>query len=282
MAYSAMEEKQKVILVPWDFTESAELAFQHALQLASAASNDVLLFHMIPPKLFEGSKVRQKKVDTARHLLKEEAERLNQKYGTRPDVLVSAGSLKKAVIEILAGGFVNLVVVHKHYAVTPKKSIDSSKFLRGIKDAIVPFLVVEAPPAHSHYIEIVVPIDPDKKYKETVHWIIHLSKYYKCNINLIKPFLTDETKKRNMSSNIFFTKKMLDGNKIVYGIKTAKKNKSFTSEIYGFANNIDADLILIMSDKYDKYVRTKEEEQTTEHVPIMCINPRVRKYQSFA
>ena len=277
-----MEEKQKVILVPWDFTESAELAFQHAIQLARAASNDILLFHIVPPKLFEGSKVRQKKVDAARHLLKEEAERLNQKYGIHPDVLVSAGSLKKAVLEIESGGLVNLVVVYKRYTISPKKSIDSSKFLRGIKDAIVPFLVVESPPAHSHYIEIVVPIDPDKKYKETVHWIIHLSKYYKCNINLIKPYLTDETKKRSMSSNIFFTKKMLDGNKIVYGIKTAKKNKSFTGEIYGFANNIDADLILIMSDKYDKYVRTKEEEQTTAHVPIMCINPRVRKYQSFS
>jgi len=277
-----MDEKQKVILVPWDFTESAELAYQHAIQLARVASNDILLFHMIPPKLFEGSKIRQKKVDTARHLLKEEAERLNQKFGIRPDVLVSAGNLKKAVIEILAGGMINLVIVYKKYAVSPKKSIDSSKFLRGIKDSIVPFLVVEAPPAHSHYIEIVVPIDPDKKYKETVHWIIHLSKYYQCNINLIKPYLTDETKKRSMSSNIFFTKKMLDGNKIIYGIKTAKKNKSYTGEIYSFANNIDADLILIMSDKYDKYVRTKEEEQTTAHVPIMCINPRVRKYQSFS
>ena len=37
-----------------------------------------------------------------------------------------------------------------------------------------------------------------------------------------------------------------------------------------------------ITDKYDKYVRTKEEEQTTAHVPIMCINPRVRKYQSFS
>lgn len=277
-----MEEKQKVILVPWDFSTSAELAFQHAIQLAQAASNDILLFHIVAPNIFENKKVRQKKVDVARHRLKEEADRLYQKYGTRPDTLASAGSLKKAIIEILSGGLINLIVVYKTYAIKPKKAIESSKFLRGIKNAIIPFLVVEKAPTHSHYIEIVVPLDHDRKYKETVHWIIHLSKYYKCNINLIKPFLTEETKKRNMASNIFFTKKMLDGNKIVYGIKTAKKNKNFTGEIYRFAQNIDADLILIMSDKYDKYVRTTEAKEVDVHVPIMCINPRIRKYQSFS
>ncbi|HUW07387.1 MAG TPA: universal stress protein [Williamwhitmania sp.] len=277
-----MEEKQKVILVPWDFSASAELAFQHAIQLAQAASNDILLFHIVAPNIFESKVVRQKKVDVARHRLKEEAERLFEKYGVRPDTLGAAGNLKKAIIEILGGGLINLIVAYKTYTIKPKKAIGSSKFLRGIKNAIIPFLVVEGPPSHSHYIEIVVPLDYDRKYKETVHWIIHLSKYYKCNINLIKPFLTEETKKRNMASNIFFTKKMLDGNKIVYGIKTAKKNKSFTGEIYRFAQNIDADLILIMSDKYDKYVRDTEDVEVDVRVPIMCINPRIRKYQSFS
>jgi len=72
---------------------------------------------------------------------------------------------------------------------------------------------------------------------------------------------------------------MLDGNKIIYGIKTAKRQNVFKDEVFKFANNIDADLILIMADKYNYYVQSKE--KATSRVPIMCITPLPRKFQGF-
>lgn len=72
---------------------------------------------------------------------------------------------------------------------------------------------------------------------------------------------------------------MLDGVNIVYGIKTAKKKGTFEEEVFRFARTIEADLVLIMSDKYDDFLDSKQEAK--HDIPVMCVNPRIRKYQSF-
>jgi nucleotide-binding universal stress UspA family protein len=279
-----METAKKVVLVPWDFTSGCENALKHAVQLASVAGNEIMLLHIIPKFwwqiLGKSESDKQLEVEELKRKLEIIAEKINNEQGFTPITMVLEGNPSALLSELITTANINLIVAGKTY--THAKNIyDSSSFLRkiSIKNASVPFIVTEAPPLHTHYIEIVVPLDYDKKYKETLHWIIYLSKYYKCNINLIKPFVTDEGKKKDMANNIYFTKKMLDGNKIIYGIKTAKRQNSFKDEVFKFANNIDADLILIMADKYNNYIQNKD--KSSSRVPIMCITPRLRKFQGF-
>lgn len=280
-----MDSVKKVVLVPWDFTEGSNNALLHAIQLADAAESEIMLLHILPRTLlyhFTNPKGNQKEIHEARKKLEAVVDEIYTKYNFRPQTLVLEGHPRKLVKDLITADeiSINLIVSSKIYTYKNKQK-NSSNFLKNmvIKDFTVPFIIIDSPPLHNHYIEIVVPIDHDRKYKETLHWIIYLSKYYKCNINLIKPFIYDEGKKKNMANNIYFTKKMLDGNKIIYGIKTAKKKSDFQEEVFRFAQNIDADLILIMADKYDTYVQNRKPGTTT--VPIMCVNPRTRKYQSF-
>ncbi len=280
-----MDSVKKVVLVPWDFTEGSNNALLHAIQLAAAAENEIMLLHILPRNLIYhliSQKGDQKEIQEARRRLETVVEEIYSKYNFKPQTLVLEGYPRKLVRDLITADeiSINLIVSSKNYFYN-KKQYNASNFLKNmvIKDFTVPFIIIDSPPAHNHYIEIVVPIDHDRKYKETLHWIIYLSKYYKCNINLIKPFIYDEGKKKNMANNIYFTKKMLDGNKIIYGIKTAKKKSDFQQEVFRFAQNIDADLILIMADKYDTYVQNNKASSAT--VPLMCVNPRTRKYQSF-
>ena len=280
-----MESVKKVVLVPWDFTEGSNNALLHAIQLAAAAENEIMLLHILPRSLlyhYTNKKGNPKEIQEARRKLETVVEEIYSKYNFRPQTLVLEGHPRKLVRDLITADeiSINLIVSSKFYSYN-KKVYNAPDFLKNmvIKNFTVPFIIINAAPAHSHYIEIVVPLDYDRKYKETLHWIIYLSKYYKCNINLIKPFIYDEGKKKHMANNIYFTKKMLDGNKIIYGIKTAKKKSDFRDEVFRFAQNIDADLILIMSDKYDTYVHSGKTSSVS--VPIMCVNPRTRKYQSF-
>jgi hypothetical protein len=280
-----MDSVKKVVLVPWDFSEGSDNALLHAIQLAAAGENEIMLLHILPRTLiyqFLNQKGSQKEIHDARKRLEAVVEDIYSKYNFRPQTLVLEGHPRKLVKDLITTGDINfnLIVSSKIYNYG-KKQYQAPNFLKNmvIKNFTIPFIIIDGPPAHSHYIEIVVPLDHDRKYKETVHWIIYLSKYYKCNINLIKPFIYDEGKKKHMANNIYFTKKMLDGNKIIYGIKTAKKKSDFRDEVFRFAQNIDADLILIMADKYDVYVQNNKQGTTT--VPVMCVNPRTRKYQSF-
>jgi hypothetical protein len=280
-----MDTAKKVVLVPWDFTKGSEIALKHAIQLAEAGGNEVMLLHIIPKYwwsfLFGNKPITEEKIEELKRKLEGVVESISQEFNINPIPMVLEGEPIAVIKELITTANVNLIVSHKHYYFE-KKKIETSTFIRklSVKNLSIPFIIAEAPPIHSHYIEIVVPLDHDKKYKETLHWIIYLSKYYKCNINLIKPYISDEGKKKDMASNIYFTKKMLDGNKIVYGIKTAKRQNTFRDEVFKFANNIDADLILIMADKYNNYVVDHKGKEPSR-IPIMCITPRVRKLQGF-
>ncbi|MCB8964951.1 MAG: universal stress protein [Bacteroidales bacterium] len=278
-----MESIKKVVLVPWDFTEGSENALQHAIQLAEAGGNEIMLLHIIPRSSLYDFFVRSvniKEIEAINKKFDQVAIQTQQKYGVKPQTLVMEGHPKRIVKQLITTANVNLIVANHSYHFNGK-AVRASNFLKDLvfKDITLPFIVINEPPRHSHYIEIVIPVDHDRKFKEAVHWIIYLAKYYKCNINLIKPYLTDDGQKKQMANNIYFTKKMLDGVGIVYGIKTAKKKGPFEDEVFKFGQVIEADLILIMTDKYNYFVDAKREK--TLEIPVMCVNPRVKKYQSF-
>ena len=86
-----------------------------------------------------------------------------------------------------------------------------------------------------------------------------------------------------MANNMYFIKKLLDNNNIIYGVKTAKKNQPYHYEIFRFAHDIEADLIVMMSDKYKEYVLHNGDDQEfqKEEIPVMCIKPLPKKLQQF-
>jgi hypothetical protein len=276
---------KKVVLVPWDFSNESEIALKHALQLADVAGNDILLLHIIPSSwlnaLFGRQVVGSEELDALKRKIEAVADKVSPENGITTMSMVLEGNPVKIVRDLITPANLNLIVANKTYTHN-KKKYNTSHFVKklSVKSLSIPFVIAESAPVHNHYIEIVVPLDSDKKYKEILHWIIYLSKYYKCNINLIKPYISDEGKKKDMANNIYFTKKMLDGNKIVYGIKTAKRQNDFSTEVFKFAGNIDADLILIMADKYNTFVNSQKGKGTVK-IPIMCITPRIRKLQGF-
>ncbi len=282
-----MDNTKKVVLVLWDFSEESENALLHAVQLARVAGNEIMLLNIIPEPWWK-TLLRKKNFDNQPHIqsikkeLDQVAQRVAKEHDFNPITLVLEGNPQKLIKELVATANINLIVANRCIVSSQGKQLESYSFLNNLtnKSFCVPFIIVNGKPLHSHYIEIVVPLDYDKKYKEVLHWIIYLSKYYKCNINLIKPYIIDEGKKKKMANNVYFTKKMLDGNKIIYGIKTAKRKNAFRDEVFKFANNIDADLILIMSDKYRMYTGGISKKEFLR-VPVMCITPRVRKFQGF-
>lgn len=275
---------KKLILILWDFSPSSEIALQHAIQLGNVGNDELMLLHLIPRGGLLGSLLASNTdAETLTDLnrrLQDTAGEIQTKHGFTPHTMVIEGSPKKELTNLVLNHNINLIVAHHTYS-TKGKTYRTSDWLRSLvfKDITLPFIIANKAPAHSHYIEIAIPIYQDQSFKEAVQWIIQLSQYYHCNVNFIKPFITEDLKKKQLASNVYFTKKMLDGVGIIYGMKTAKKNTKFEDEVFRFADNIDADLIMVMSDKYGQLL--DEAREKALHIPVMCVNTRIKKYQSF-
>jgi len=278
-----MSKKRKdVIIVPWDYTEASETALMHAVQLAKEVNNHVMLARFLEsPGIFAGRSKKEQIKNAELEKLKAVGETILKEYGINPYITVELGVSFGHFERLVKEASANLFIVGKSYKVNEKTTFYPADMIKRLRGLDIPFVMTQEKPAHTYYKEIVVPLDHDKNYKETLHWVVYLSKYYNCNINIIKPYLEDDYTKKDMANNIYFTKKMLDKKNIIYGIKTAKKNKEFQDEILKFAENIDSDLILMLVKKYRKYL--KENPNHIEKIPIMVINrnTEIVKYGGF-
>ena len=45
-----MEKLERPIIVPWDFTQVAENAFQHAVNISRILNREILLLHVVSEK----------------------------------------------------------------------------------------------------------------------------------------------------------------------------------------------------------------------------------------
>ena len=278
-----MGDKRDSIIIPWDFTDASNFAFLHAAQLAKVVDNDIVLLHVVAAGGFFSKKadIEKTKEEAVNKLLMFSAQ-AQKEHNIKPQIIVRDGSFGKNLKDVVELNNSNLAIMGK-YVLHGTNKISFKEVVKICETNNVPVVQTKAPPNHTHYTEIVVPVDHNKKYKEKLHWIIFLSKYYKFNVNIIKSHISDDLLKRQMSNNIFFTKKMLDTKNIVYGIKTAKKNISYNEEIYRFANDIEADLIVVMTPEYNQHFQHKIDHDVPTHIPIMCINPRadLQKFQKF-
>jgi len=278
-----MNAKKKYIVVPWDFSENSEKALKHAVQLARVVNNGIALLYLNNYKggLFgRGIKISEEELASIGIELASKAKSIAEQSQIECTSFVRQGDAKEIAKEIIQTVNANLMVMYRSNN-KAKATISIKDFLKIMKGAFIPFIILENEPSHEYYKEIVVPIDDDRLHRESLAWTIYMAHYYKCNVNLIKPYLTDEYRKKELANNIYFTKKMLDKQNIVYGVKTAKKNESFKDAVFGFGDIIEADMIMMTAKYYLRWLSGKN--QRPLNIPVMCIPKRadLTKYSSF-
>lgn len=301
--------KKKTIIVPWDSSQGCGYALEHAFQLAQAVGDNVMILQLVKRPGMLLTRVKRSEFEQQlaeqRQQLEREAQRLNMEFAEKRAAIIqnlktktaAAGrefqevtitsmvldyrSLVHSLNELVLTLSVNLFVTSQYYQLSRTTRLDLLPILRKMKSSKVdttPFIIVNKPPKHLYYTELVVPMEYVGSYKETLRWVAYLSTYYHCNVNLIKPPLKDESKRRGMANNLYFTKKILDSKNVVYGIKTANKRAEFNQEVFSFVSAIEADLLILMANNMKNYFADRV---VKSEVPILFINPLSKKYQAF-
>jgi len=270
-----MEQESKFILIPWDFTKVAENALEHGVKAARMVDNDIRLLH-IASKSY--SPEQKNKVNA--RLLKV-AEDTEQKYGIRPGSIILEGSIFSAISEYASDSEASMVIMGTH-GMKGMQKITGSWALKVIAGSKVPFLVIQNKPTDMEkYQHIVFPIDFRQENKEKLQWAIYLGKYFDSKIHILKASVTDKSLLKKMNININFAIKHLIQNNINYEIHTIGKAGHFDKETIKFAQNIHADLILIMTTKhinFSDYIFGASEQYiiaNSSKIPVMCVNPKI-------
>lgn len=275
-----MEAKlNDLILVPVDFTETAENAIAHAVQMAATLKYNLHLFHVINRE----SRIELRKKDEDRNDILKKLNSLGEKYTSGTDVVfyVSAhdGSIFNEIEESLNTTGAKLMVMGTH----GKKGLQyifGSDALKVVTKSPVPVIVVQERNFGDGYNKIVFPVNDFTENRQQVQWALHIAQKFDSEILI---FVQKETDSALETKNTVVTQQIVeafDNEKIKYRIFESEKVSNYTEQLLEFAAEERADLITIMTDS-DAYspdfpIAGWDEKLmfNAMQIPVMCINPK--------
>lgn len=268
-----MEEKQKLIVVPWDFTPVAESALAHAVKIGKMVGDNICLLHIVD------SNIKPKAEGEKKALLKHVAEESSRKYDFAVSAEVLRGSIFTSIAEFANDKEASLVVMGTHGMVGMQK-LTGSWALKVIVKSKAPFIVVQEPPDdQERYHNIVFPIDFRVENKEKMGMAIFMGKYFDSKIHILRTTTNDKSLKTKINRNLNFAVKYLIQNNVEYEIHEVPHGK-MAQQTIDFAQKTKADLILIVTTKnitLADYMLGASEQYiiaNSSKIPVCCVNPR--------
>ena len=263
--------KQEKILVAWDFSPKAQIALEHAMQLADINKSQVELVHIIDDKgLYSNACIGMDKA----------VENVEVEFGKKVSYVVKEGNLFSTLGEYAVEVDAVLVLMGTH-GMKGMQKLTGSWALKVVASSKVPFIVVQGPPKNDHYSNIVFPVDFRKESKLKLQWVSYLAENFKLMVNVLVPNTTDPIYTKKIKNNLEFAKSYLGKKNIKFEIHESKAQGSFVKQTLDFSKYISADLIIIVITKdigLNDYIFGAEEQKliaNNQEIPVMCIQPRM-------
>jgi len=269
-----MEKDNKLIIILWDFSKVAENALLHGIKIAKMVHNDLRLLHIV------NKGIKQEEKDKIKQKLDKASEQIQSKHSINISSVILEGTIFSTISKYATDEEANLVILGTH-GLKGMQKFTGSWALKVIVGSEVPFIVVRDKPHHQDKIRnIVFPIDFRSENKEKVSMAIYMGKYFDSKVHILKDPVTDKSLTRKINTNLNFAIKYLIQNNIEYDIHTLEKKGNFAKETLKYAEDTNADLILIMTTKninISDYMLGASEQYiiaNSSKIPIMCLNPK--------
>ena len=256
---------KRSIIVPIDFTEVADYAMLHAYQIAKKIKMPIILVHIVDNSAEIESKEEQ---------LTQLAESFKKEHeDVDINCIVKKGNIFKTIYQVAHENEAYLAVMGTHGQKTLKKAMKVVK-----KFVKIAFILVQAPPKNNEIRKILVPLDTSPKTRANLNWIKVLGRYFELEVSLLYPVFKNDEKNKQTTRNLKFSEKILDKELIDYKVVRANQSDNYPGEIFTQINELDIDLLSIMSTNYKRIIprlKTQEELETYKNTPILCVNPRI-------
>lgn len=261
---------ENLILVPWDFTQIAEFALQHAVKIAKLTDSQVQLLHVVK---------KEKEEEGITTKLNAVADETESKYNIRPDIIIREGSIFKVITDVANDLDVNMIVMGTH-GMKGMQKFTGSWALKVIAGTKAPFVVVQAPPEHNQFENIVFPINFRIEDKEKLKWANYIAHFFKTKLHVVYQEVNDMDLKHKIVANLRFAKRYFEERGIDYEIISLRGEDSLAEETIEYSRETNSGMIMVMTTKhisFQDYVLGADEQVIIANkyrIPVMSVNPR--------
>ena len=266
------------IIIPWDFSEPAEYALQHAEKMAKIVECNILLQHIVK---------KESEIEKATEKLEATVLEQEEKYGIKPKFIVREGSIFTDINKIIDEENAFFAIMGTH-GIKGMQKFTGSWALKVIIGSSAPFIVVQDGPQNDNLNKIVFPVDFKFAERDKLVWADFIYKFFKSKFYLCYIDSNDPIFKKKIISNMMVAKKFLAEKGVDYDI-VKLEGKSLADEALLYADEIKADLIMITTTKnisFHDYMLGASEQKliaNEKKIPVMTINPRkdLTKFKGF-
>lgn len=263
---------KKKLLVPYDFSEVADSAFEHALVTAKAVDAEVHILHVVAKK--DAVREVKEKLDKAI----QKAKSVSRVQGIEVVDHVRVGNIFDDISDFALEIGAELIFMGTHGA-HGWQHITGSHALKVVTNSPTPFVIVqESKIDDKGYNNIVVPLDLEKETKQKLTLVANMAKYFNSRVHVIIPDETDEYLKHTIRANIVFANKYF-GDRGIECTTTLAPSSGFEKEVVKHAVKVGGDLIAIMNTQknqlfgalganHEQYIITNE-----ALIPTLILNP---------
>ena len=282
-----MEKKNKHILVPVDFSEISLVALDQSCNMAETVSADVTILVVIESHSIDIREVASElrtKVDEL--VAKTRIERPNLKIKS----LIETGKVYQKIIETSEILNVDFIIMGTNGSKQPwrKKVLLGSNALRVVRVSTCPVITIKGVNVKKGCDKIVLPLDLSEESREKVNPAIELAHYFKAEIHICTVIDSNDSFIINkLESQVAQVEKFIKDEGVNCHVKILKGyqvGKTFADTILNFADSIDADLIVIMSQEELGFTgmflgKTAQEIIHSSEIPVCSIGPETHDDQ---
>jgi len=279
--------KTKKIVIPFDFTETAENAVKHAALIAAITKGEIIilyiekkneLLNMLLPIL------NVKKPSAISEFLSEklssEATRIQKQYGVKTSSIFSTGSISTEIINICNEYGIDLIVMGTQGGDSKNDLFMGTNTYRTLTKSNLPILTVRTSPIQIGYENIILPIDLSAHTRQKVNAAIQLAKLFGGQINIIALYNESETTdKFKLEVYIKQIEKECEKRKVKVTYEISKTEDKVKKTLQ-FAKKVGAEIIVSMTDQDSKFqfgVLNNFIHQLINNskIPVLCIKPEI-------
>lgn len=269
----------KFIVVPFDFTEEAACALNHANGMAAKNGAEIVLTHILDKKSVSKLKDEGKSVADLESKLKNIADE-NALKGIKTSFIAREGDIFHTITNI-ADEMKAMAIVFGTHGVKGLQHLLGANSLKIVTNANMPVIIVQRRAFRSHgYKKIIYPVDENVYSKQKAYAVAAFAKMFDSEVIIVPKNNSDEGFMAYTMGNLRYSKEIFEERGVRYTVAENLKTGGFAKVVIEYAASQDADLIAITTQESDEkdikeiFIGNEEVKiiNNDAEIPALCIN----------
>ena len=292
-----MSSSAPQVLIPIDFSDQSLLALDQSPRLAKFYNAELTLLYVIDDGNALNKLLKKKAIEPGlkkeiQNKLDELAAKVGKKHTIKINTVIAKGRIYNKILKTADKISAKLIIMGTNgMAKGLKKRFIGSNAYKVVREAECPVITIKGQHPREGCKNILLPIDLTKESREKVKNAIELGTLYGAAIHVVSVLYSrDKDAAFRLGKQVEQVKKFIQAAGVkctIEIIPATKGKKTLAQAIITYANIIDADLIMLMTQqegqKKPLFIgSTAQEMINNSDVPVMSIVPSVKKATGFS